>query len=60
MAPGGATQDMENDPGLAVNSKTGKVFVIGAYTGSAIFGGTTLTSAGSDDIFLANIPPATD
>ena len=60
MAPGGATQDLENDPSLAVNSKTGKVFVVGAYTGSAIFGGTTLTSAGSDDIFFVNIPAATD
>ena len=57
MAPGGATQNLENDSRLAVNSSTGKVFVTGAYTGSAIFGGTTLTSAGQEDIFLATIPP---
>jgi hypothetical protein len=56
MAPGGADQNLESNARLAVNSATGKIFVTGAYTGSAIFGGTTLHSAGQEDIFLVSIP----
>jgi hypothetical protein len=38
--------------GTATNT-AGDVFVTGNFSGSATFGGTTLTSAGEDDIFVA-------
>jgi len=33
--------------------KSGNIYVTGNYSGTAIFGSTTLTSAGSEDIFIA-------
>jgi hypothetical protein len=49
MATGAAIQgNFEGEPRLAVNRATGKVFVAGTFSGTAIFGGTTLTTP--DDV----------
>ncbi len=44
--------------GLAVDS-AGDVFLSGKFQGSVSFGGTALTSAGGDDIFLVKLAGAT-
>jgi fibronectin type 3 domain-containing protein len=53
---GGSGDDV--DYGVAVNS-TGDVFLSGKFQGTVNFGGTNLTSAGADDIFLAKLSGAT-
>jgi hypothetical protein len=42
----------ENGHGIATDS-SGNVYVIGKYSGSVTIGSTTLTSAGSSDVFVA-------
>ncbi|MBO2007712.1 beta strand repeat-containing protein [Hymenobacter negativus] len=44
--------------GVAADA-SGNVFVTGSYTGQVSFGSTTLTSAGSNDIFVAKYVPGT-
>ncbi|MGI4869754.1 MAG: beta strand repeat-containing protein [Janthinobacterium lividum] len=39
---------------------SGNVFVTGSFTGSLVFGSTTLTSAGSNDLFVAKYVLATN
>jgi hypothetical protein len=53
-----ATQagDSTFDGGYAVSTLSdGSVIVTGEFSGTAAFGSTTLTSAGSDDVFVAKI-----
>jgi hypothetical protein len=47
---GGA--DGEAGNGIATD-RSGNVIVAGRFRGTSVFGGTSLTSVGSDDIFLA-------
>jgi hypothetical protein len=40
--------------GIALDSN-GNAYITGAFSGTAVFGATTLTSAGSDDIYMAKV-----
>jgi len=52
---GGATSDLGMD--LALDAD-GRVVIVGAFTGSATFGGTTLSSGGFEDAFVWRyVPP---
>jgi hypothetical protein len=46
-------------PQVATVDAAGDVFVGGNFSGSPVFGATTLTSAGSDDAFVAKLDRAT-
>ncbi len=47
------------DPGANVDlDSAGNVYVCGAFTGTATFGGFTLTSSGGSDIFIAKLDRA--
>ena len=50
-ADGAGTQDFEQNPRLGTRPGSNKVFVTGAYSGTATFGNITLHSAGADDVF---------
>lgn len=50
-ADGAGTQNYEQALRLATRSGSTKVFLTGAYSGTATFGNITLHSAGADDVF---------
>jgi hypothetical protein len=52
---GGSGRDWDYD--LAVD-RSGNVYLAGNFQGPAAFGGTTLTGAGSDDVFVAKLTSA--
>ena len=54
-ADGAGTQNYEQGLRLATRSGSTKVFVTGAYAGSATFGNITLHSGGADDIFAMEL-----
>jgi hypothetical protein len=60
-----AVSNLDQRSGLAhqiwavATDANGNVFVTGAYSGTASFGSTVLTSANNDDIFVAKYVPAT-
>jgi hypothetical protein len=41
--------------GIAVDS-SGNAYVTGGFSGTAVFGATTLTSAGNWDVFIWKVP----
>jgi hypothetical protein len=49
--------DIQIGRSVAVAPVSGDVLVTGNFSGTIDFGGGTLTSAGSADIFLANLGP---
>jgi hypothetical protein len=49
---GGTDSDRGN--GIVVDS-SGNAYIAGEFEGTAVFGATTLTSAGSDDIYVAKV-----
>ncbi|MBI5800331.1 MAG: immunoglobulin domain-containing protein [Verrucomicrobia bacterium] len=55
VVAGGAGADAAN--GVAVDA-SGNAFVVGHFTGTAMFGATQLTNAGARDGFLAKISPS--
>jgi|GEM_PF-961717 len=55
---GGGTGDENSFGADLTTDRVGNVYVTGAFQGTAQFGSTTLTSAGSDDVFVAKYSPA--
>lgn len=51
------TAGSSNGNSTAVDA-AGNVYVAGSFTGTATFGATTLTSAGSADVFVARLTPS--
>lgn len=47
-----------NDDVRMTFDSTGPLYLTGSFTGTATFGGTTLTSAGGTDIYVARFTPA--
>ena len=52
LQAGGSAKDLGSD---IVVDASGTSFLTGYFQGSAAFGGTTLTSAGSEDVFVAAV-----
>ena len=52
---GGGTSD---DARAVARDSAGNVYVAGVFTGTAVFGSTTLTSAGTGDLFVAKMDAA--
>ncbi len=53
-AEGAGSQGFESNPTISLN-QSDRVWVTGPFTGTATFEGTTLQSAGAEDIFVANL-----
>jgi hypothetical protein len=53
-AKGAGSQGFESNPTISL-TQDGKVWVTGPFTGTATFEGTTLQSAGAEDIFVAEL-----
>ena len=53
-AKGAGSQGFESNPTISL-TRGGKVWVTGPFTGTATFEGTTLQSAGAEDIFVAEL-----
>ncbi len=54
-ADGAGTQSYEQAVRLATRSGSTKVFVTGAYAGTATFGNITLHTGGADDVFAMEL-----
>jgi hypothetical protein len=54
-ADGAGTQHYEQNPRLGTRPGTSKIFLTGAYAGTATFGSITLHSAGANDIFAMEL-----